>query len=218
MLSVAVLFPGCFGQAVPDPVRYDLGVERERAEAPEGSPVLRMGTVRVPARYDDAAFTYLVEGNRWRRDFYHRFADRPGTLLRDAIATWLTNAGLFAAVLDGPSFMDSDLRLHARIQDLYVDRRDPEAAAAVLVMEVEVARSPAGGGELLLHRRFARRELIDGHGGDAVRDAWARVIEDVLRELEGKLRVALGQPSPGELPPDAAPKSPEDTGAVGDAG
>ncbi|HJK98119.1 MAG TPA: ABC-type transport auxiliary lipoprotein family protein [Polyangiaceae bacterium LLY-WYZ-14_1] len=186
---------GCFGQSVPDPVRYDLGVDRDPVDAPAGAPVLRVGNVRVPPRFDDTAFVYLDDGGVWRRDFYSRFAEPPGTVVRELLTDWLEDAGLFAAVLDGPSFVESDLRLRARIRSLYVDRREPDAPAATLSVVVEVARAPRSGGELLLYRRFEGRESLARSGGAAVRDAYGALFRAFLAELEGELREVLGPPS-----------------------
>ena len=192
LCAAALLAAGCLSpQPAPRVVFYALRAERAApAQEPPVAEALRVERVRVAPLFERKGFVYRTGERAFEGDFYHRFAAPPGVLVREALADWLEQSGLFAEVLRDGDPQRARWWLEGRVTALYADLRDPAAPQAVLEAELALVDASSPTLETRLRRRY-RAEIPTSADPAALAEAWTRGLAQILAELEGDLRAAL---------------------------
>lgn len=196
--SVAVLLAlglvgcaGSFERPAPEKTRFLL----ELPSPPPGAKLggsLAVASVRVSSLFDRKGFVYRTGEQTWDSDFRFEFFAPPGAVLQEAIVDWLATASAFASIERGGGF--GGWRLETDVDQLYADRRDPEATEVVLAGRFRLFDLRGERSRHVFASSFDEREPAGTGTPQALVDAWRRALERALRALEPELRAAAGAP------------------------
>jgi ABC-type uncharacterized transport system auxiliary subunit len=168
----ALLTIGC---ATTRPVHY---YRLSSAPAPNAPPkpdgsTLLVGAIVTPESLQDARIRYQTGSNATGSYEYHRWSERPGTMVRDSLVRALRASGQYARVLESSSSAVGDYLLRGKLYEF---------------AEVD---GPAIGTKISLHL-----ELIDAKTNRSVWDhhfereepANGKTIEDVVGSMDRNLQ------------------------------
>lgn len=127
-------------------------------------------------------------GNVQDSDFWNEFFTPPAAMVQDAMRRWLSDAGLFAAVLDQGSVGRADLALEAVLVAVLGDGTDPAGPVARLHLQtllVGLDRTPP---RILGRGDFDRRVRIASLAPQDVVPGLTEALALVLADLEAELR------------------------------
>jgi hypothetical protein len=188
LLSIAFVAAVAAGCSATAPSRfYTLG----STATPDGAPAARfavlVGPVSIPASVDRPEFVVQVAPNRVDVDEFNRWA----APLNESIARAV--AGDLAALLGTPDVAVAPLtNFNAAYRvTLNVQRFDSIAGEAVLV-EAVWAVHPTAGGETRSGRTVAR-EVVQGHGFEALAAAHSRALAQVSGDIAAAIRAEAVQ-------------------------
>lgn len=153
---------------------------------------LKLGVFNVAPQFAGKALVYRTGESRYEADFYNEFFVAPRAMLMDRTADWLKRSGAFATVLDAQTPLGADYVLEGFAPALYGDFRDAAAPAAVLSLQVYLARVDGARRTIVFQREYAQRVAIGARTPDALVTGLNTALQRILSDLERDLRgVAL---------------------------
>jgi hypothetical protein len=178
---------------MPQPERFALELERMGPAGDGAGGVLRVHRIRVAQPFERRQFTYRVGQDEYRRDFYNQFAAPPGVAIREVLVRWLRDSGTFTAVLDAAGQAPADWLLEGQVDQLYVDMSGAGDPAAVFQIELSVLDARSTDLDVAFQKRYGGRVEAASTDPEAYREAWRRVIQQVLALFEADLRDAVAR-------------------------
>jgi hypothetical protein len=134
-------------------------------------------------------FLYRTGAARYEHDFYNRFLAPPAQLLTGALRKYLLQSKV-GPVREPGAPLSSDYIIQPRLDDLYVDYRDPARPRAVAAMTmVLVARQPSGNRQVF-EKTYRREIVMDEVSPAAAARAWGNGAGQIFRQFTRDLRAA----------------------------
>lgn len=196
-MAMALSSIGCATliQSYPQKSLYIIPVSNPAAvPAQNGSPVLRVQEIRIAKPYDEKTFVYKTGDSAFKIDYYNGFVADPSRLLTGELISWLTNSGLFAAVVGGSS-VDHDLTLETNITALCGDYSAKAAPKAVLEASFILIRERGTAYTPVFHAAYREAEPIAGNQSAQLIQAWGRAYTRILERLTADLRPVVAPTS-----------------------
>jgi cholesterol transport system auxiliary component len=172
---------------------YSLETERSAPAATARIPAtLKVGRISMQPPYGGTTFLYRTGELQYEADPYNGFFAAPNELLGHAIAQWLGQSQLFAAVREPASPLTGDYVLEGLVTALYGDLRDPRDPGAVLAIRIYVRRSDAEGA-LVFEHAYSQRVRTGSDSAEALARGYGAALGQVLGKLEQDLARALAK-------------------------
>lgn len=127
-------------------------------------------------------------GNVQESDFWNEFFTAPAAMVQDAIRQWLSESGLFTAVLDQGSAGRADLALESVLVAAIGDGTDPAAPVARLHLQTLLLGLDRTPPRILARGDYDRRVPVPSLAPDAVVEGLSRALALALADLEADLR------------------------------
>jgi ABC-type uncharacterized transport system auxiliary subunit len=168
----------------PGPALETLGISPE---------VLLLRRLDVASPFDDRRFIYKTAPGTYESDYYVRFVAPPAELLTERLEAWLSESGLFGAVVEPGSSVDFRYVLEGELQELFGDYSNPQQPEAVIQAEFVLVDDLEGAGKVIFKRQYRHTEPVNSSGGKAVAASWRIALRSILLELSTDLRSHLAQ-------------------------
>ena len=195
LLVVAAISAGC-SLKKQSPSKLHYLVEAKRPGEPNraaAQATLRVRTLHIAAPFEGRGFVYRNSDQKYETDFYHEFLVAPQAMLTEQVRQWLGASGLFRAVLDPASKLESTCSLEANVTALYGDFRDPAKPKAVLEIHFVLLREQGSSSQIALQKYYRQEAQSDERSADALAKAWGAALSKILAELERDLGDVRGR-------------------------
>jgi ABC-type uncharacterized transport system auxiliary subunit len=146
------------------PRRSTVAASRKRGR------VLLIRTVSAAPGREARGVQWLLKDGSLNTDYYEQWAVPPAQAMEEALRRWLSDAGLFAAVVAPGSRITPDLVLEAELTALVADPQAGTARARVRLQRTETAEARLTGTDVV--------SIVAG-----LRDAAAAVLAQTERSL-----------------------------------
>jgi ABC-type uncharacterized transport system auxiliary subunit len=166
-----------------------------KSAAGNGAGTLVVPPVEVSPLFAKQALVYRIGPNEYENDPYAGFLVPPDQSLTIPIRACLANSGLFSTVVGPDSLIKPDRVIQIYVTELYGDLRDAKQPAAVLSMNVVLAKS---GGDVILQKEYSRQVTIPKNTAAAVVAGLNQALDEIMGELvsdlnANKVGAATGQ-------------------------
>ena len=186
----------------PDRRLFNISAQRpEAAPAPKAAPlaatVLKVRPLQINPAFQGKELVYRLDGSRFDSDYYNTFFTQPAQNLTGQVRQWLGRAGLFGNVVDSTSQVADTHLLEGMVNALYGDFTDKAAPKAVLEIQFFLVSNKGEAYTVLFQKDYSRTVAFQPGGSDAaaLAQAYNTALAEILAELEGDIRQALGKPS-----------------------
>lgn len=192
VLAAASLLAACsnpLSRPYPEKRLYVLTARRNGAlPAPPRGRTLVVRTVTAAPGMEGRGLITRRAGNVQESDFWNEFFTAPAAMVQDAMRQWLSESGLFAAVLDQGSQGRADLALESVLVAAYGDGADPAAPAARLHLQTLLLGLDRTPPRIVARGDYDRRVAVASLAPDVVAPGLSQALALVLTDLEADLR------------------------------
>ena len=152
--------------------------------------------VHVASPFDAQTFFYKRAGLQYEMDYYNGFIAPPEQLLGGSLRAWLSQSGLFTAVVGPGGRLNPQYVLEGNVTELcgdYSDAKAPKARMAVSFFFVDIR--PVDG-QIVFQKSYQATAPISGAGPDAIAAALNAAYKTILVELTDDLARVDYAPAP----------------------
>jgi ABC-type uncharacterized transport system auxiliary subunit len=150
--------------------------------APAG-PVVMVGKISMPPGLQDGRIRYRVGANEVGAYQYHRWMERPGTMISESLVYALQASGKCRSVMESGSAVDSDYQLRGELYEFdEVDRETIQTCISLRVDLVDVKTRQVVWGDLVKHEEPVRSKTVQ-----EVVASLDRNLQVVVKETADKL-------------------------------
>jgi cholesterol transport system auxiliary component len=179
---VASLAPGC---ASTKPVHYyTLGAPPPPANRgkPDGL-ILLLGGIATPEALQDGRIRYRAGSNEAGAYEYHRWTERPGSMVRNALMHALRESGKYQRVLEAGSSVGGDYLLRGRLDEF--DEVDNALIRTKISLRVELVDRKTN--QHVWDHTTEREEPVSGKSVADVVQSLDRNLQHVVDETAGEI-------------------------------
>jgi ABC-type uncharacterized transport system auxiliary subunit len=144
--------------------------------------VLLVGRIAAPEALEDARIRYRSGANEVGAYEYHRWVDRPGTMIRELLVQTLRASGQYRQVQEAPSFAAGDFLIRGELYEF--SEVDAPGIETRISLQLEVVAGKSG--LVVWSRNFNRDETVTG-----------KTIEDVVTSLDHNLQQVVTESASG---------------------
>ncbi len=191
LLAAPALLAACanpLSQPFPDKKLFVLDVRRPQRLPPNPrGRVLVVRTITPAPGAELRGITTRLEGGQIRTDFWNEFFAPPAALVQDQLRTWLSESGLFAAVVDQGSRTTPGLALEGVLNGLFAEATEtpPTARAQMQALLLGLDRSPP---RVVAQGEYDRRAQIASLEPAAIVAGFNVALAAIFSEIEAALR------------------------------
>lgn len=127
-------------------------------------------------------------GNVQESDFWNEFFTAPAAMIQDSMRQWLSDSGLFAAVLDQGSRGRADLALESALVAVLADGTDPAAPVARVHLQTLLLGLDRTPPRILARGDYDRRVPVASLNAEVVAPALSQALGMIFADLEADLR------------------------------
>ena len=187
MIWICLAVGGCLAGTAcvsKKPVHYyTLGAAA--APANQGRPdglILLVGNITAPEALQDSRIRYRAGSNQAGAYEYHRWTERPGSMVRDALVRALRDSGKYQRVLEAGSSTNGDYLLRGKLDEF--DEVDDASIQTKISLHVELVDRKTN--QNVWDHTVEREEPVSGKSITDVVQALDRNLQHVVSEIAGE--------------------------------
>jgi cholesterol transport system auxiliary component len=150
--ALGLLAAGCVDTR---PVHYytiEMSPAPVTSAAPAG-PALMVGNISVPPELQDGRIRYRVGANEVGAYQFHRWMERPGTMVSESLVQALRASGKYRSVMESSSTVAGDYQLRGKLYEFdEIDRETIQTSISLRVDLVDVKTRQVVWGDLVQHQ------------------------------------------------------------------
>jgi ABC-type uncharacterized transport system auxiliary subunit len=152
--------------------------------------ILLVGTIATPEALQDSRIRYRSGPNEAGAYEYHRWTERPGSMVRDALMRDLRDSGKYRRVLEAGSSIGGDYLLRGKLDEF--DELDQASVQTKISLRVELVDRKTN--QNVWDYTAAREEPVSGKSVPDVVQSLERNLQHVITEIAGELDKFLSAP------------------------
>ncbi len=194
LILIALVMAGCMADAgcvSTRPVHYyTLGAAAPPANQgrPDG-PVLLVGSIATPEALQDGRIRYRTGSNEAGGYEYHRWTERPGSMVRNALIRALRDSGKYQRVLEAGSSANGDYVVRGKLDEF--DEVDRASIQTKISLRVELVDRKTG--QNVWDHVVEREEPVSGKSVVEVVQSLDRNLQQVISEIAGEIDKFLAE-------------------------
>ena len=187
MIWICLAVGGCLADTAcvsKKPVHYyTLGAAASPANQgrPDGL-ILLVGNITAPEALQDSRIRYRAGSNQAGAYEYHRWTERPGSMVRDALVRALRDSGKYQRVLEAGSSTNGDYLLRGKLDEF--DEVDDASIQTKISLHVELVDRKTN--QNVWDHTVEREEPVSGKSITDVVQALDRNLQHVVSEIAGE--------------------------------
>jgi cholesterol transport system auxiliary component len=188
MISILLAMAGCLvdaGCVSTRPVHYyTLGTAAPPAN--QGKPdglILLVGNIATPEALQDGRIRYRAGSNEAGAYEYHRWTERPGSMVRNALMRALRDSGKYQRVEESGSSASGDYLLRGKLDEF--DEVDLASIQTKISLHVELVDRKTN--QNIWDRTIEREEPVSGKSVVEVVQSLDRNLQHVVTEAAGEI-------------------------------
>ena len=146
-------------------------------------PILLMGNIVTSEALQDGRIRYRSGSNEAGAYEYHRWTERPGMMVRDALMRALRDSGKYQRVLESGSSISGDYLLRGKLDEF--DEVDQASIQTKISLHVELVDRKTN--QNVWDYTAAREEPVSGKSVPEVVQSLERNLQHVVTEIAGEL-------------------------------
>ena len=146
-------------------------------------PVLLVGEITTPESLQDGRIRYRTGSNEVGAYEYHRWTERPGSMVRDALLRALRNSGKYRRVLNSGSSTSGDYLVRGMLDEF--DEVDRASIRTRIALHVELVDRKAN--QTVWDRTAEREEPVSGNTVVEVVRSMDRNLQQLVTETAGEI-------------------------------
>lgn len=188
MISIFLLTIGCVTQSgcvSTRPVHY-YAMRTDPLRANQSKPdglILLIGNIATPEVLQDSRIRYRTGQNDAGAYEYHRWTERPGLMVRNALLRALRNSGKYQRVLESGSSISGDYLLHGKLDEFH--EVDQASIQTKISLRVELVNRKTS--QNVWDYTAEREEPVSGKSVPEVVQSLERNLQQVVTEIAGEL-------------------------------
>ena len=192
-LAAILTATGCVSVKQDYPEKRYFALSAARSSSPTvptsvlNKPILRIRPFRVSPAYEGRGLVYRIGDLEFTSDFYNEFLVSPGLMFTNTFREWLSDAGIFQAVIDSPSQVLPDYVLEGAVNSMYGDYRDENAPKAVIEVQLFLINASKSKSAIELQKTYKQETPIAENSPSALVGGWNRGLEIILNDFEVSL-------------------------------
>ena len=143
--------------------------------------VLLVRSVRAAPGLEDRGLQWLQRDGSVHIDYYEQWAVPPAQAVENDLRQWLSDSGLFAAVVASGSRLNADYVLEGEL-DTFI--ADPNAGVVHVALAIVLLDQRRGSTKVLLQRTEGADVKLTASDPPAIAEAMRAAIVEVLRRTE----------------------------------
>ncbi len=189
VLVCLIVVSGCGSRQAYDKKYYILNAARQAEPIrTETGSILEVRRFTIDSAFGGKGLVYRTGEFEYESDFYSEFLASPAAMITDKTRNWLSQSGLFRAVLDVGSQVDPTHVIEGNITALYGDFRDKSSPKAAIEIRIFLLRAEAGGASVpVFGKKYQSAVGIESKGSEDLVKAFDKCVEDILSSLETDL-------------------------------
>jgi ABC-type uncharacterized transport system auxiliary subunit len=167
------------------PVHY-YTIEPASLPANQGQPdglVLLVGNIATPEALQDGRIRYRTGSNEAGAYEYHRWTERPGSIVRDALVRALRASGKYRRVIESSSSATGDYLVHGKLFEF--GEVDKASILTRISLQVELVDKKTNSN--VWDRRVEREEPVGGKSVPEVVQSLDRNLQQVAGEMAAEI-------------------------------
>ncbi len=187
-ISVFLLMVGCVADSAcvsTRPVHY-YALQAPPPPANQSKPdglILLVGNIATPEVLQDSRIRYRAGDNEAGTYEYHRWTERPGLMVRNALTRALRDSGKYRRVLEAGSSMEGDYLLRGKLDEF--DEVDQASIQTKISLRVELVDRKTN--QSVWDYTAERQEPVSGKSVAEVVQSFDRNLQHVVSEIAGEL-------------------------------
>jgi len=184
MISIFLFTAGCVIESScvsTKPVHY-YTLQAPPRPANQSKPnglILLVGNIATPEVLQDSRIRYRSGTNEAGAYEYHRWTERPGSMVRDALMRALQDSGKYQRVLEAGSSINGDYLLHGRLEEF--DEVDRSSIQTKISLRIELVDRKTN--QNIWDYRAEREEPVSGKNVVDVVQSLDRNLQQVVSEI-----------------------------------
>jgi cholesterol transport system auxiliary component len=145
--------------------------------------VLLVGNIATPEFLQDSRIRYRSGSNEVGAYEYHRWTERPGLMVREALMRALRDSGKYRRVLESGSSINGNYLLHGKLEEF--DEVDQASIQTKISLRVELVDRKTN--QIVWAYTAAREEPVSAKSVPEVVQSLERNLQHVVTDIAGEL-------------------------------
>jgi cholesterol transport system auxiliary component len=188
IISLFLVIAGCLADAACVATRpvhyYTLGPSAPAgAQSKPDGLILLVGNISTPESLQDGRIRYRTGSNEAGAYEYHRWTERPGSMVRNALMRALRSSGKYQRVVESGSSADGDYLLRGKLEEF--DEVDGASIQTKISLHVELVDRKTN--QNVWDHMLEREEPVDSKTVVEVVQSLDRNLQHVVRETASEV-------------------------------
>ncbi len=190
-LLTLALIVGC-RTSVNTQSHFVLHAERsQQAQTAQAKGVLDVHRITIDRTYDFKGFVYKKGEHEFEIDYYNGFLVSPAQMITERVRHWLSEADLFARVLNPAAQAEPTHALEGHIVRLYGNYQEDEPFSAVFEVKFILIDHRNRTGHVMFSKTYSETQPLDTYEASRFVEAVDLCLGRILKSLERDVTQAL---------------------------
>ncbi len=190
-LLTLALIAGC-RTSVNTQSHFALHAERSpQAQTVQAKGVLDVHRITIDRTYDFKGFVYKKGEHKFEIDYYNGFLVSPAQMITERVRHWLSEADLFARVLNPAAQAEPTHALEGHIVKLYGNYQEDEPFSAVFEVKFILIDQRNRTGHVMFSKTYREAQPMETPDASCFVEAVDLCLERILKTLERDVAQAL---------------------------